>query len=280
MDEWFRQAVSAIDAGDVAALAELLKAHPDLVRRRLEVPGDWLRVQVGDALEGYFRQPYLLWFVAENPIRNERLPANIAAVAGTIIEAARREGVANLQEQLEYTLGLVVTGRVPGECRVQRDLIDALIDAGARPGDGNGALGGRNLEAVAHLIARGAPVTLATALCTERLEEAARLAPGATAFDRQNALVAAALNGKADALRALIFFGVDVNERSAVIHPHATALHHAVDSGSLDAVQVLVDAGAGLDVRDDVYDRTPLDWAMHMGRATIAEYLRERGATT
>ena len=56
-------------------LQRLLTANPQLVRVRLESPGDWLRDLVDGALEGYFKQPYLLWFVAENPIRHEKLPS-------------------------------------------------------------------------------------------------------------------------------------------------------------------------------------------------------------
>lgn len=43
----------------------------------------------------------------------------------------------------------------------------------------------------------------------------------------------------------------------------ATALHHAVWSGSLDAVKVLVEAGADLIRRDTIYDGTPLWWAKY-----------------
>jgi peptide-methionine (S)-S-oxide reductase len=46
------------------------------VRDRLESPGAWLRDKVGGALDGFFRQPYLLWFVAEDPVRNGKLPGN------------------------------------------------------------------------------------------------------------------------------------------------------------------------------------------------------------
>lgn len=280
MDDLFREAVPAIDTGDVTGLEKILAAHPELLRDRLDVPGEWLRAKVGSALEGYFRQPYLLWFVAENPIRNGTLPANIAEVTRTIIEAAKRKQVASLQEQLDYTLSLVVTGRVPRECGVQRELIDVLIDAGATPGRGNGALGARNLEAVEQLIAREAPLTLATALCLGRLDEGKLLATEANDEHRQTALVAAALNGKTDAIQTLIALGVDVNTPSTVIHPHATPLHHAVDSGSLDAVKTLVDAGARLDTRDHIYDGTPLDWAEHLGRVEIAGYLRTQPLRT
>jgi hypothetical protein len=51
-----------------------------------------------------------------------------------------------------------------------------------------------------------------------------------------------------------------------------------VYSGSIDAVKVLVDAGAALDRRDAIYDGTPLDWAEHGKRVEIADYLRGQGA--
>ena len=57
-DPRLRDAVAAIDAGDVSGLESLLTAHPELVRDRVE------------GGEGYFREPFLLWFIAENPVRN------------------------------------------------------------------------------------------------------------------------------------------------------------------------------------------------------------------
>src|SRR5438445_2855547 len=100
LDPLFRGAVSAIDAGDLSALEDLLAKHPKLVRDRI------------DCGAGYFRQPYLLWFVAENPIRNGKLPRNIAQVTRAILQAAERERVDSLREQLDYALGLVCSGRV------------------------------------------------------------------------------------------------------------------------------------------------------------------------
>ena len=72
-DPLFRAAVAAIDTGDVTALERFLAAQPQLLRDRLEGYG-----------EGYFQRPYLLWFVAENPIRNGTLPANIGDVTRTM----------------------------------------------------------------------------------------------------------------------------------------------------------------------------------------------------
>ena len=223
LDELFRVAVSALDAGDVSALEPLITEHPRLVSDRLEAPGAWLRDKVGNALDDFFERPYLLWFVAEDPVRNGALPANVADVTRTIIRAAQRAGAANLQEQL-----------------------------------------------------------LSTALCLERWNDARRLATDATERQKQFALTLAALKGKAEALRRLLAAGVEVNGVSQDLYSHATALHHAVSSGSLEAVTVLVAAGADLRARDTAYHGTPLGWAEYSSGKSpydeIAAYLRKRGA--
>jgi peptide-methionine (S)-S-oxide reductase len=261
LDPLWVQAVSAIDAGDLSALESLLAAHPELVRDRL------------DHGEGYFRQPYLLWFVAENPIRNGKLPENIARVTRAILDAAR--DVDSLQEQLDATLGLVSSGRIAREQGVQGELIDVLCDAGA---DSDSAM----MPALAHaeraaaerLLGRGAQLTLMAAVCLER-DDVERLARMANAEERQAALAGAALYGRVSVLALLIDLGVDVNAYSPPgFHPHGTALHHAVSSGSLDAVKVLVEAGADLGTRDLVYQGTPLGWAESLQRTEIADYLR------
>lgn len=275
LDSLFREGVSYIDAGQLDQLQVLLKANPQLVTERLEQAGPWLRDLVDGALEGYFKDPYLLGFVAENPIRHENLPANIAEITQVIIDAAKREQAKGLQEQLDYTLGLVVTGRVPRDSGFQLQLMDVLIDAGARPGSGHGALSARNIEAAAHLLKRGAELSFATAICLDLDTDVERLSANASARDKQIALVAAALNGKARALTKLLQLGVDLNAYSTGIHPHATALHHAVDSGSLEAVKILVEAGADLNTKDKVYQGTPLGWAEYEGRKEIADYLRK-----
>ncbi|MCI0690434.1 ankyrin repeat domain-containing protein [candidate division KSB1 bacterium] len=290
LDSLFREAVAAIDAGDVNALERLLTAHPRLVRDRLDSPGAWLRDKVGNAIEGFFRQPYLLWFVAEDPVRNNKLPKNIAQVGRTIIQAAEREGVDSLQEQLDYALRLVSWSWVARKCDVQIELIDVLIDAGA-PLDGNpeNALVNGNFAAAAHLVKRGAKLTLATALCLEHWDDVTRLAQTASASEKQFGFILAALNGKSEALRRIIDLGVDLNSSSADLYSHATALHHAVCSGSLEAVKVLVEAGAELGTKDRTWNATPLEWAEHYIREAkggdagkpypeIAAYLREKSA--
>ncbi len=265
-DPLFREAVAAIDGGDVSALERLLAAHPELVRDRM------------DYGEGYFREPYLLWFVAENPIRNGKLPENIAQVTRTILQAAERQGVDSLRDQVDYTLGLVCSGRVPRECGVQRELIDLLVEAGANPKEAMApALAHKEVAAVERLLDHGAILTLTAAVCTRRMDDIARLGAMAGDDERQVALTCAALYGDAEAVAMLIDLGVDVNGYSpAGYHSHATPLHHAVHSGSFDTVQALVEAGARLDAQDLSYQATPEGWAEYLQRPGMAAYLRER----
>jgi peptide-methionine (S)-S-oxide reductase len=302
LDAVFHQAVSAIDAGDVTTLEHLLATHPELAYERLESPGAWLHEKVGSALDGFFQKPYLLWFVAEDPVRNGKLPRNIGQIARTIVKAAEREGRQSLQEQLDYALRLVCWSWIARQSSVQIELIDVLVNAGASL-DGRSVYEGRcgehcdsaifngNFAAAEHLLERGAPLTLSTALCLGRWADVERLARTATLAEKQDAFVLAALNGKAEALGRMLALGVDPTTVSAQNYSHATALHHAVCSGSIGAVKVLVEAGADLARRDTVYDGTPLGWAEYYEEqqedkscvkqfTEIAAYLREKGSVT
>jgi peptide-methionine (S)-S-oxide reductase len=267
-DPLFREAVEAIDTGNVPVLKKMLQDNPQLVSSRLNAP-----------TEGYFQHPYLLWFVADNPIRHDRLPSNIVEVTRLLIDAVRKNAGKSFQEQIDYALGLVATGRIPKESGVQIELIDLLIDAGARPGNGHGALAHGNREAAERLIERGGNLTLTTAIGLGREKDVKRLLLQATGEDKQIALVASAYFGNPEMLRCLISSGVDVNayiDQSSGFHSHATALHQAVYSGSLDSVKILVEAGANLNLEDRVYQGTPLGWAQYLQREEKDENLKEK----
>jgi peptide-methionine (S)-S-oxide reductase len=267
IDQLFKQAVALIGAGEVPALERLFTEHPELARERLAAPGPWLRDKVGGALDGFFKDPYLLWFVAEDVPVLGRLPKNIAGVTRAILRAAR--GAPGWQEQLDSALRLVCWSGIARRCGVQLELLDALLEAGASPHGGpNNALVNGHVAAAEHLIARGAPLTLASAACLGRWYDARRLATSASAGEKQFALVLAALNGKAEAVAWMVGAGAGVNRPSADLYAHGTPLHHAVCSGSLVTVQALVEAGADPGTRDTAWGGTPLGWAEH--------YLAER----
>nr|ANY58133.1 Peptide methionine sulfoxide reductase [uncultured bacterium] len=201
-------------------------------------------------------------------------------MARAVLRAAEREGVDTLREQAGYALALVCSGRVPRECGVQRGLTDLLLDAGADP-DGAlaPALAHRETAAVERLLERGARLTLPAAACTGSVDDVARLAPLADAGERQAALAMAALYGRADALAVLLGHGAEPDAFPPPgFHAHGTALHHAVASESLDAVRVLVEAGAALGIPDRMHGATPLGWAEYLRHPEIAAYLREQGA--
>jgi peptide-methionine (S)-S-oxide reductase len=259
-DQLFQQAVALIGTGDLPALERLLTNHPELARERLTTPSPWLRDKIGGALHGFFKDPYLLWFVAEDVPVLEQLPKNIAEVTRAILRAAR--GAPDWQEQLVSTLRLVCWSGVAQRCGVQLELIDALLDAGAPPHGGpNNALVNGHVAAAEHLVARGAGLTLASAVCLGRWEDARRLVATANVSEKQFALVLAALNGKAEAVTWMAEAGADVNRPSADLYAHGTPLHHAVCSGSLATVRALVEAGADPGKRDTAWNGTPLGWA-------------------
>lgn len=278
-DKLFQEAVSLIDAGDEEKLKQLLDAHSELATERLYSPGEWVTSVIGDALKGFYKDPYLLWFVSEDAVRNNTLPKNIAGIASIIIQKAKSQNAVNLQEQLNYALRLVAWSWVARECGVQIELLDVLIDAGANIGGvSNDALVNGNFDAAKHMIERGGKLSLPTALCLERWEDADKLALTSTGDEKQFSLVLAALNGKAKAVAIAISYGAEINKPSNHLYSHGTPLHHAVWSGSLETVKILVNAGANLDATDTAWNSTPLGWAQYGKRTEIAEYLKQSGA--
>jgi hypothetical protein len=113
-DAAFRRAVELLDAGDAAVLRSYLKAHPKVAHQHVVFEGG-----------NYFRNPTLLEFVAENPVRHGKMPANIVEVTQVILDAGVEPSALN------ETLMLVATGSVATACAVQLPMIDLLCDRGA-----------------------------------------------------------------------------------------------------------------------------------------------------
>ncbi len=251
-DPIVQQAIAAIDSGDTIILEALIAENPWLLTERL-VNGE----------EGYFKDPYLLWYVAGNPVRQDKLADNILDVTTLIIKALPP---GNLKEQAGYTLALVCSGRVPRESGKQLALIDLLIAAGADP---EGAFGPaaihEEVEAVEQLIKNGAKINMLAAISTGRTAVAKEFITSANAEELQQGLALAALYGNTELLEALIKAGADVKAFCPPgFHQHATPLHQAVAARHLAAAKLLVAAGADLQLKDPTYLGTPLGWALHL----------------
>ncbi len=260
----FRRAVELLDAGDAAGLRAHLNQHPSLVHQHVVFEGG-----------NYFREPTLLEFAAENPIRHGTLPANIVELARIILDAGPS------QSAKDQTLMLVSTGSVARECRAQVPLINLLCDCGA---DLNSAVQAAALhgefEAVNALIARGARIDLPVTAALGRVEDARRLLAGASGEDRHLALSSAANFGYIEIVRLLLDAGEDPNRYNPVGgHSHTTPLHQAARAGHEEVVRLLVERGARLDMKDILWRATPADWARHEGRTEIEAYLRGKMAS-
>jgi hypothetical protein len=150
-----------------------LNRHPTLVHQHVVFEGG-----------NYFRDPTLLEFISENPVRHGTLPANIVEVAKVILDAGPSQSAKN------ETLMLVSAGSVPRECRAQLPLIDILCDYGADP---NSAIQSAALHGELDI------------------ENVRRLLAGASSEDRHLPLTLAADFGQAGVARLLLDAGKDPN---------------------------------------------------------------------
>jgi hypothetical protein len=258
-DATFRRAVELIDAGDVEGLRLHLKMHPKLTRKRVVFEGG-----------NYFRNPTLLEFVAENPVRHGKLPKNILEVTKLILDA----GVD--QSSLNETLMLVATGSVARECGVQIPLIDLLCDYGADPDNAAQAAALLfEMQAVDALVAHGARMTLPLAAALGRTEDARRLLPKSDPEERHLALAVASQYGHLEIVRILLDAGEDPTRFNPVGgHSHSTPLHQAAGNGYLDVVKLLIEHGANPNVKDIFFGGTPAGWANYSGKKEVEAYLR------
>lgn len=263
-DPVFREAVRLMDDGDVPGLALYLAAHPGLAASRTVFEG-----------LNYFRNPGLVAFVIDNPIRNGGLPPNAVAVACAVLEAGGATDPAAVAE----ALSLVASGLSARESGLQGALIDLFCDYGAPPDAAMlPALGHGEFAAAERLLDRGARLSLPAAAALGRSDDAVARLASAPPAERHLALAWAAQFGRDAILRHLLDSGEGPNRFNPPgAHAHSTPLHQAALGGHGTAVEWLMAAGARCDIRDILFDGTAADWARHGGHEDIARYIEGRG---
>jgi hypothetical protein len=281
----FESAAEAVITGDAAALESLLRADPELVRAR-------------SARVTHFDPPVheatLLHYVAANGVEGyrQKTPRNAVEIATMLLKAgAEPDALAAMYGGRCTTMSMLVSSCHPAEAGVQVALVETLLDFGAAVDEcGVGkwvsplmtALAFGYSDAGEALARRGARVdTLPAAAGLGRLTDTARLLATADAESRHRALALAAQHGHVDVVRLLLDAGEDPNRYNPDgNHAHSTPLHQAVWARHEGVVRFLVERGARLDIRDTIYQGTPLDWAIYGERSEIEKYLRAQGAKT
>ncbi len=273
--ERFERAADAVIAGDVATLRTLLREDPDLIRARSKRR----------------HHATLLHYIGANGVEGgrQRTPANAIEVAKLLLDAgAEVDALADMYDNKCTTMSMLVSSSPPAEAGLQAALAETLLDHGAAL-DGPGsewtsairtALAFGFLMTAEALARRGSRVDdLPVAAGLGRREDAARLLPAADGPSRHAALALAAQHGHAEVVWLLLDAGEDPNRYNPEgHHSHSTPLHQAVWADHAEVVRLLVERGARLDVRDKIYQGTPLGWAEYGKKTAIAGYLRERGA--
>jgi ankyrin repeat protein len=281
----FESAVEAVVNGDLAALEDALRRDPALVRARSS------RVCCFDPPA---HRVTLLHYVAANGVEayRQKTPPNAVEIARALLQAgAEPDALADMYGAECTTMSMLVSSSHPAEAGLQVPLVELLLDFGAAI-EGRGtrkwgtpvftALAFGMLDAAKVLAKRGARIDLPAAAGLGLVDDAARLLPSAEPEARHRALSLAAQHGHAEIIRLLLDAGEDPNRYNpASNHPHTTPLHQAVLGGHEAVVRLLVERGARLDIRDTIWQGTPLGRALYGGgrvHPRIAECLRSLGA--
>jgi ankyrin repeat protein len=184
------------------------------------------------------------------------------------------------KNSLDYLLGNAV-----GQNNIRRTAW--LIERGADPGTSHWQTGGSLLalaelsgfREIADLLGRrgaalpplsGAQALIAACMRQDGARASALLAAEPDLIRDPHPLLAAAAHGAAQATEMLLSLGADPH---ALDHDGISPLHRAVQAGSWDVANLLLEAGAEVDLRERKWKGTPLSWAAVLGRPYMAERL-------
>ena len=257
----FEAGASAIVAGDMATLERLLREHPELIRSRSTRE----------------HRATLLHYVSANGVEGYRQisPKNIAGITKVLLAAgADVDAEADVYGGRCTPLGLVATSAPPFDAGVQREVMDVLLEHGARM-DRDG-LAGRTVglvraclangqpEAAEYLVNRGAPLDLAGAAGLGRVDVVRRFLDGKETLRASilDGFALACAYGHANTVDFLLDHGVEVDADLKGHGEGHTGLHLAAFHGHLDVVELLLRRGAHVDAVDKTWGTTPLVWAV------------------
>lgn len=287
--EIFCNAVEALDGGDIGRLEALLDEHPWLVQ---------YRCRKGDLYEdGYFAGATLLNHIAGNPSRCP-IPSNIIDITRLLLSRGSRDE----QPRPRYTMGLLLTSKQASEAGVALPLIDLLTSASGveldltDPGILDGPLGNHAPATALELIRRGARMHLRHAAMLGRLDlvqsffsgygvDASLIPlPGDANEARvqvEQAFISACQYGRNSICEFMLDHGVDPAAQANI---GQTGLHYAAHYGQLRTVNMLIQRGAPLEVKN-MYGGTVLGQALwsafnepHKDHLAIVEALIAFGA--
>src|SRR3954469_4338668 len=281
----FEAAVEAVVTGDSAGLTEALRRDPALVGARSSRVCDF---------DPPVHRATLLHYIGANGVEGyrQKTPPNAVEIAGVLLDAgAEPDALADMYGAECTTLSMLVSSSPPAQAGLQVPLVDLLLDSGAAL-EGRGtrkwgsplqtALVFGMTDAAKVLVRRGARIDLPSAAGLGLAADAARLLPAADAEARHRALSLAAQHGHVDVVGLLLDAGEDPNRNNLEgNHAHSTPLHQAVIGGHEAVVRLLVKRGARLDIRDTIWQGTPLGWAKYGGGKAAVEMaacLRSLGA--
>jgi len=269
----FESAVDAIVSGNRDMLETLLREDSALVGAR----------------SARRHRATLLHYVAANGVEGwrQRVPPNAVDIARLLLDAgADPNALAEMYDAQCTTLSMLVSSSPPADAGLQLPLAELLVERGATveaPGSQWNAavltaLAFGFLDTARALAARDTRVRdIAVAAGLGLLGDTARLLPSSGPERQRAALTLACMHGHVRVAQLLLDAGIDPNQYNpAGFHAHSAPLHQAVWSNREPIVRLLVERGARLDMRDLVYDGTPLDWAVYGQRTEIADYLRSR----
>jgi len=302
----FVLAYRAVEDGDATRLAELLDAHPELIRARgtngndlLGMAGgslDLVRLLLARGADVNRGNDYGWTILHQAGYGNSRALAQVALDAGADASlSARGDGGTPLVVALFWGYREVVDrlGLAPENLRVaaglgRLDMLRELVGtpaAGAhrafyRPHGGFPAWrpsdDPREVLDEALVWAAKADRVEAIELLVER---GARV--GADVY-RGTPLTWAAAKGRVGAIRKLVELGADPNQHGTFGGPMhgegVVALHLAAQGGKTDAADALLELGADPTIRDALHDGPAWGWAEFGGHQELGKLLRERGA--